>query len=725
VKVLLIGNDAFLAQSLSKRFLLEEDQVNLLGDFSSDEIDLFPEKLRVFDTDISDKSAGDVFSIQLPEVVVYFDNAQKDFIHDMVLDGVNEHMRRFLNAFALATWQGVKRFIYVSTIDLYDSIDIYPGEESPVKAESVWESAHYLCEEHLANMDNTSNVLSLCLRTSTIYGPGQSTGNCEVVHLINQKLGQSTEEEDQLPVSGENDYIYIDDFCEAVYRSAKSTITGVLNIASGKKVDIDDLRLIISQIVENPEISISFMKTSESVDVTEAATVMDYITRTDIVKGIRDILAYSREETRKEKEMTIMRKVRRFFSNVGKRIKTTNDSVRILPFVENLVLFAGVAYLMLDRNVTMLFGFIDIRVLYILIMGAVFGLKQSVLSTALCVGLLFYAAIQTGYNFQALLYDVKLMSALFVFLLAGLIFGYIRDRANQKVKELARSEAKTKKQLAHIKEMYLESLKVKDSLQGQIFNSSNSYGRVFDMVYKLDSLDFNKLKGEIIRVTEEIMENRTVSLYMFGRNRGFLRLMAKSQGLRTAPKSIDVMTRPEIQQILVDHEIYMRRNIGQHEDIVLAAPIENDEAIIAILMIHEAQLEQLSLSYQNLLKITASLVSQSIERAYQYQQAQEDEWYIENTNILKAAYFNERILQAEELQEQGVSNYVLLRVEESVSKDLYEMASKMIREFDYVGLDYAGRLCILLTNTVSDEAQFVLNRLAAKEIYANVSENVG
>ena len=150
---------------------MEEDQIYLLGEFKADEINRIPEKIKLFNTDIASEGAADVFHVQLPEVVIYFDNAQKDFMHDMVLDGVNEHMKRFMNAFAMATWHDVRRFLYISTTDLYERIVAYPGEESPIKAESTWESAHYLCEQHLKNMDYTSKIYSLTLRVSTIYGP--------------------------------------------------------------------------------------------------------------------------------------------------------------------------------------------------------------------------------------------------------------------------------------------------------------------------------------------------------------------------------------------------------------------------------------------------------------------------------------------------------------------------------------------------------------------------
>ena|GEM_PF-1595279 len=722
MKVLLIGNDKFIAKALANRFLLEDDQVHLLGNFGKDSIDDLPEKVKYYDEDISSEGSRDVFSVQLPDVVVYFDDAQRDCLHDMVLDGVNEHMNRFMNAFALSTWYGVKKFIYVSTIDLYEHVVVYAGEEAEVKAESLWQSAHFLCEQHIQNMDYTSSVSALILRTSTIYGPGQKSNFSEVSYYLDKKYSNQIKHDDTELPELEKDYIYIDDFCNAVYRAIRSSVTGVLNVASGKKIPTSFIKTSIEKLYKNPNVAIGFVESNDSVDVSQAATVLDFISHIDIVKGINGMISYKNTQSRIDSEVSFKTRIKRFFTRIRQSYSKNKEVFHILAYVENILAFALVAYLILVKDVTLLFGYIDIRVLYILIIGAIHGLKQSIISTALCIALLFFQFFSQGYDALALLYDSNIMAAIFVFLLAGLIFGYISDRSRQRINELTSVEAKTKKQLAHIKEMYLESLKVKDSLQGQIFNSANSYGRVFGIVSKLDSLDFNKLKGEVIRVTEEIMENRSISLYMFGRNRGFLRLLAKSQGLRIAQKSLSVADTPEIAEMLETRQLFVRKELGKRGDILMAAPVEFEGEVIAALIMHDAELDNLTLSYQNLFNITSSLVNQSIVRAYKYQQAQEDEWYIEGTGIMKKEYFEERILQSREMDEQGISGYVLLEVINSDVGEIYDIIPRVIREFDFVGLDESGKLKILLNNTARSEAGVVLRRLSEKGIDARICE---
>jgi len=372
------------------------------------------------------------------------------------------------------------------------------------------------------------------------------------------------------------------------------------------------------------------------------------------------------------------------------------------------------------RGVIMLLGYIDIRVLFILIIGAIHGLRHSVIATGLCIALLFYEYIIKGYSMLVLIYDTRIMSAIFVFLLAGMVLGYLSDRNKLQVQEFAQIEKNLNEQLYHLKEMYYNSLKVKDSLQGQIFNSENSYGQIFGMISQLDSLDFNKLKGEIIRITVDIMGSNSIALYMFGRDKKFLRLLAKSPSLSMLKKSVDVGDSPEFSEILQTKELFVNRKINAETPMVMASPILYDDQVIAIIAMYDAEISDLTLSYQNLFSITMKLVNQSIVRAYKYQQAQEDEWYITGTNILKSDYLQDKILQSIEMQERGVSSFVLIKIIQDGKQDYSSIVPKMIREFDHIGY-YNDEILVLLNNTTLQEfSDFVEKRFSKNGIDTKV-----
>ncbi len=76
--------------------------------------------------------------------------------------------------------------------------------------------------------------------------------------------------------------------------------------------------------------------------------------------------------------------------------------------------------------------------------------------------------------------------------------------------------------------MYYESLVVKDSLQGQLFNSSNSFGKVFGIMSELESLELTDLQYQIIDFAEEIMQNKYIFVFICSiETVKYLRLLSK------------------------------------------------------------------------------------------------------------------------------------------------------------------------------------------------------
>jgi UDP-glucuronate decarboxylase len=689
-----------------------------LGEYKSELSSDIEKNIKHYESDISSESCNEVFSVYLPDAVVYFDGCQRNVLNDMVLDEVNEHVNSFLNIFALCSFHAVKKFIYISTTEIYENSKEVPDENEVIKADNLWESAHSLCEQHILNMSLAGKISSLILRTSAIYGPNQSKEFSEIAKIIDNEISDQADES-KLPNS-RRDYIYIEDFTTAVYHSINSNAHGIMNIASGKEIDLLQIRLMLEGLLARKQVDEEY-DYDDGVDISKAASILDFITYTDIQIGMQRTINFAVKKRGSKPKRSLRDRLKHLFKRFSNRKKNSGYKIQLLIYVEIILLFGVVAYLTMFQDVTMLFGYIDIRVLYILIIGSMHGIRKSSLATALCILMLLYEYLLKGYDVVMLIYDVDVMAAIFVFLLAGMILGYLSDRTKQQVSELEKNEDKIGKQLDHMKGMYYDSLRVKDSLQGQIFNSENSYGRVFGIVSQLDSLDFNRLKGEIIRVSEDIMENRSIALYMFGRNKTFLRLLSKSQGLEVEQKSIVADESEEIQTMMETKKLYINRDLNRTTQMLMASPVIYEDELIAIIAMYDAKIEDLTLSYQNLFSITMNLVNQSIVRAYRYQKAQEDEWYIDGSFILKSKYFKDKVVQSVEMQERGVSDYVLLEILGDDIAHHIEVVPRMVREFDHVGYDKNKKLLVLLNNTTLDEFEsFVRKRFASNDVKVKI-----
>ncbi len=712
--ILLVGNDRYVGERLIDRILLEGEQVGVAGLESLPRAYDANENVKFCEYDILSEDFTEVFNVFAPEVVVYYNNCQRDYKYDFTLDDVNRHVKEFLRTTQTALEKKTRKFIYISTCSAYETTIANPDENSPVQANNFWEAAHTICEQHIRNISAVENADYLILRAATLYGPGQNKKNSEIALYLDSK--RQNNQRYSAMSEAETDYIYIDDFVSAVYKAIGSAETGIINIASGGKIETNLLHRVIDGLYLKHIIHANAFSLIKGVSIERAIRSLGFMCHTSLVDGLTNTVRY-RQGGDDESGFSKRKHQRKaFFENLKEKWNKRGVFKEILSYVEILALFAVVAYFTLARGETMLLGFIDIRVLYIMVVSATYGVRRTSLATLLCIILVVYDFIYIkGYDPLVLLYDYTVLSAILAFLFVGMLWGFLKDRNQQHLNEMTADNEKKDKQLEHVRRMYNESLRVKDALQRQILKSENSLGQMFEMVSKLDSLNIDRLRSDIITVTEQIMDSHSVAFFRLSRDKKFMRLLAKSADLEIDRKSILVADSREFSEIIKHYGLYVNRDIAFNGNIRMAYTIEVDGEIIAIVALYDIVFDDLNLSYQNRFVVAMSMVTQSVIRAYQYSKAVEDKIYYDGTNILKPDPFKDRVMQSVELKEKGKQDYVLVEVVSDNLEKSKQIVPTMIREYDYVGLGN-GKLFVLYNNTSLKEFEFVKKRLSANNI---------
>jgi len=646
--------------------------------------------------------------------VVYYNNCQRDYKYDFTLDDVNKHVEEFLKTTQLAFEKKTRKLIYVSTCSIYDASVENPDENAPVQANNFWEAAHIICEQHISNVRRVENADCLVLRAATVYGPGQNAKNSEIsLYLESKRMNTPLY---SAMIEAEVDYIYIDDLISAIYKAIDSKETGVVNIASGGRIETNLLHRVMDGLYVSQVIHANAFSLIKGVNVQRAAKQLGFVTHTNLIDGITNTINYKKLPDKGLSRTHRGRKLKTFFQNIKNRYNKNGAFKNILIYVEIFALFGIVAYFTLVQKSTMLLGFIDIRVLYIMVISALHGARRSMLAAVLCIGMVVYDFIYIrGYGPLILLYDSTVLSAIFLFIFVSILWGFLKDRNQLQLNEEMADNEKKDKQLQHVRRMYNESLRVKDALQRQILKSENSLGEMFEMVSKLDTLNIDRLRNDIVLVTEQIMDSHSVAFFRLSRDKKFMRLLAKSADLEIDRKSVLVEESQEFSEIVKHRGLYVNREIEFEGQIRMAYTIEMDGEIIAIVALYDIVFDDLNLSFQNRFVVAMSMVTQSVVRAYQYSRAVEDKIYYEGTNILKPAPFKDRVMQSIELKEKGKQEYVLVEVISDNLERCKQIVPSMIREFDYVGLGN-GKLFVLYNNTSLKEFEFVKKRLSANKI---------
>jgi len=712
--ILLVGSDRYIGEKLIDRILLEGEQVGVVGFNAPPRIAETNHNVKYCDYDILSDDFVEVFNVFSPEVVVYYNNCQRDYKYDFTLDDVNKHVEEFLKTTQLAFEKKTRKFIYVSTCAIYDPSVENPDENAPVQANNFWEAAHIICEQHISNVRRVENADCLVLRAATVYGPGQNAKNSEIsLYLESKKMNTPRY---SAMIEAEVDYIYIDDLISAIYKAIDSKETGVINIASGGRIETNLLHRVMDGLYVSQVIHANAFSLTKGVNVARAAKNLGFVTHTSIIDGITNTINYKKLPDKGLSRFHRGHKLKAFFQNIKNRYNKEGAFKNLLIYIEIFALFGVVAYFTMVRKTTMLLGFIDIRVLYIMVISALHGARRSMLAAVLCIGMVVYDFIHIrGYGPLILLYDSTVLSAIFLFIFVSILWGFLKDRNQLRLSEEIADNEKKDKQLQHVRRMYNESLRVKDALQRQILKSENSLGQMFEMVSKLDTLNIDRLRNDIVLVTEQIMDSHSVAFFRLSRDKKFMRLLAKSTDLEIDKKSVLVAESQEFSEIVQHRGLYVNREIEFEGQIRMAYTIEMDGEIIAIVALYDIVFDDLNLSYQNRFVVAMSMVTQSVVRAYHYSRAVEDKIYYEGTNILKPDPFKDRVMQSIELKEKGKQEYVLVEVVSDNLERCKQIVPTMIREFDYVGLGN-GKLFVLYNNTSLKEFEFVKKRLSANKI---------
>ena len=154
------------------------------------------------------------------------------------------------------------------------------------------------------------------------------------------------------------------------------------------------------------------------------------------------------------------------------------------------------------------------------------------------------------------------------------------------------------------------------------------------------------------------------------------------------------------------------------EQINLLKRKESDESAGFIMIksehrIHKVNFENLTLHYENLFQTVIGLISNALKRAYLFEASLHDKRYVGNTRILTPYTFDKILKEIQNNKDELGMSYSLLRVSED-GKSLEQISNKIInniRDNDYIGLSKKNKIYILLSNTSSDYANIVIDRL--------------
>ena len=406
--------------------------------------------------------------------------------------------------------------------------------------------------------------------------------------------------------------------------------------------------------------------------------------------------------TKQERTLTLWEKIKKWMS----------EHSLVVKIVELLLLFVLTELLLRITDSAVIFSIVDFRMAYIVVMATVHGLYFGLGAAALSSVSWLMAKVASGTNLLTIFYEPTNWLAFVFFFLVGSLCGYIKLRKDDHIRFVSEENRLLEDKLVFTREIYEDTYREKRDLKKQIIGSKDSFGKIFDITRRLDTVAPQLLSLRIMETCEEILENKSITVYSVNSKSSFGRLEVASRDIiQTVSRSISTETYAPVIEKIAGGEIWRNTDLKQELPMYAAGVYRGDELVLLIFLWH-ANVEQRSLYYVNLFKIMRDLVQMSLLRAFDYNQAVHERQHIANTHIMSQEAFREVLRNYTALSDKKVSSFILLELdrEDRSYEEMDRLLQGKIRANDVVGATEDGKLMLLLSQATEKDLPFILPR---------------
>src|SRR4030042_2198896 len=540
----------------------------------------------------------------------------------------------------------VKKFIIISPASIYGNAgnvselpfneDVKPNPVTPVGMSNV------VKEYYTGKWGEIFNLKILSVRVSNLYGPKENlNGEPGVIPIFINNILKGK----NITINGygtqTRDFLYIEDLADGLYEAAiNDQCHGVINISGNTECSINDLATILTKLFKAKKIAYD-SRVKNLINLSR-------LNNSKIKKLTGWEPKYNLEEGLKKAYEWYQKKIFAAAVKANPLKRAVNALKRVpkefIAYLENILFFSLAGFIQYNHLFLGTYAFeldIDYILLYVALIGILWGQRQAYLSMILSTALYTSATLFSGTDIITFIYTPEYLLHISAYILIGIITGYSIEKRNRDLesKDLALKSLGGKYDF--LNGIYNETKIVKEELQNQIIDTEDSFGVIYSIIQELDSQEIEKVFSAAISAIERIMKTDEVSIYTVSdTGKGeFLRLKTRSTTLsEKIPNSIRVIESKATKEVMETKNLYINHRL-EPDLPVMIAPILEDRNVIATVSIHKVPFENLTLHYENLFRTIIGLISNALKRAYFFEASLRDKRYIVNTRILNPSTF--------------------------------------------------------------------------------------
>lgn len=397
----------------------------------------------------------------------------------------------------------------------------------------------------------------------------------------------------------------------------------------------------------------------------------------------------------------------------------------IIPFVENIIVFIP-CFMFYNRAVdSQYFARLDIYLLYVLLFAIVFGQQQATFSALLAVAGFFFRQSYNRTGFEILL-DGNTYVWVAQLFIVGLSVGYMRDQIIKLRKESTEEKEYLEQQIDDIQDINSTNVRVKDVLENEVVNQSDSVGKIYSITSSLEQYSPEEVLFYAAETVSKLMKTDDVAIYTVS-NADYARLFSSTSAKsRSLGNSIKYSEMGELYETISAQKVYINRKMDSKYPLMANAIFENGNMQM-IIMVWGLSWEKMTLGQANQLVVVSALIQNAVLRANRYIAALEDRRYIEGTQMLEKDSFRALLDAFVKAEARGLNECTVLKIATGDMKmsDAILAVQSGLRQNDYFGSLDDGNIYALLSNTDVEAAGYVVNRFTDKGLGCEIAEGLG
>nr|MCR4675556.1 NAD-dependent epimerase/dehydratase family protein [Lachnospiraceae bacterium] len=287
-----------------------------------------------------------------------------------------------------------------------------------------------------------------------------------------------------------------------------------------------------------------------------------------------------------------------------------------LPYLETAALF--IPAFMLNNRATGsdYFANLDFYLLYVLFIAVIHGQQQAMIGGVLAVAGYFFRQQYDKSTFDVML-DYNTYVWIAQLFIVGLVVGNLKDRL-----QVIRDEDNTEihylnSQVEDITEINSNNVLIKNSMEEQLINQNDSFGKVYEITSSLDQYAPEEVLFYAAEVLRELLHTEDVAIYSVA-NGDYARLFAAtSKKARMLGNSLKYTDLTEMYAYINSDQVYMNKSMKEGYP-QMADALFSEGKMQLIIMTWGLPLERINLSQANLMRIAGFLIQNAVLRANRY-----------------------------------------------------------------------------------------------------------